>query len=232
MGFLDNFPSQDVVIVHEEDSGSETRTESRGNIQDRKGYFDVSTPVYEGDVVELPDPRGGLRRLLVTSVAINDQGPSLTDVNHIEVTWGKAPPPRVAAIRGLGLEGLHPLVLKASGNLFADGHYSSAILEAFKALEVRVRAMSGLDTSGQDLMARAFDENNPIIRLAIESGQSGQDEQRGLKFVYMGVMVGIRNPKAHEVVNQQDPQRSVEYLAMASILMRRLDDADAASERV
>ena len=63
-------------------------------------------------------------------------------------------------------------------------------------------------------------------------GSPAKMSERGLKFVYMGVMVGIRNPKAHEFVNQQDPQRSLEYLAMASILMRRLDDADAASERV
>lgn len=231
MGFLDDFPSQNVVIVHEEDSGNEVRTDARGNIQDRKGYFDVSTPIYEGDVVELPDPRGGVRRLLVSSVAINDQGPSFADVNHIEVTWGKPPPARVAAIRRLGLEGLHPLILSAGGNLFTDGHYSSAILEAFKALEVRVRRMSELDRSGQDLMARAFDERNPIIRLAVEPGLSGQDEQRGLKFVFMGVMVGVRNPKAHEIVNQQDPQRALEYLAMASILMRRLDDAEGTSER-
>lgn len=226
MGFLDDFPSQNVVIVHKEGSRNEVRTDARGNIQGRKGYFDVSTAIYEGDVVELPDPRGGVRRLLVASVAISDQGPLFADVNHIEVTWGKPPPTRVAGIRRLGFEGLHPLILSAGGNLFTDGHYSSAILEAYKALEVRVRRMSSLDSSGQDLMARAFDERNPIIRLAVEYGQSGQDEQRGLKFVFMGVMVGVRNPKAHEIVNQQDPQRALEYLAMASILMRRLDDAE------
>jgi hypothetical protein len=40
------------------------------------------------------------------------------------------------------------------------------------------------------------------------------------------VAQGIRNPKGHELIGRgDDPQRALEYLALASILMRRLDDA-------
>jgi uncharacterized protein (TIGR02391 family) len=76
-------------------------------------------------------------------------------------------------------------------------------------------------------MARAFDEKNPLINVAVESGRSGEDEQRGFKFLFMGATVGIRNPKGHELVRQEDPQRALEYLAFASVLMRRLDDASS-----
>jgi hypothetical protein len=41
----------------------------------------------------------------------------------------------------------------------------------------------------------------------------------------MGVTQGIRNPKGHELVAQDDPQRALEYLALVSVLFRRLDDA-------
>jgi uncharacterized protein (TIGR02391 family) len=59
----------------------------------------------------------------------------------------------------------------------------------------------------------------------VEGGQSGRDEQEGLRFIFMGVMQGVRNPKGHELVKQDDPERAIEYLGMVSVLVRRLDDA-------
>lgn len=46
-----------------------------------------------------------------------------------------------------------------------------------------------------------------------------------LLLVFMGAIQGIRNPKGHELVGQDDPQRALEYLALVSVLFRRLDDA-------
>lgn len=135
------------------------------------------------------------------------------------------PPPREAAVRRLGIEGLHPEILKASSDLFTDGHYSEAILKAIIALEVRVRAMSGIASLGTDLMGQAFRDVNPPINMKHEQGESGESEQRGFRFLFMGAIAAIRNPKAHELVNLSDPQRALEYLAFASLLMRRLDDA-------
>jgi uncharacterized protein (TIGR02391 family) len=74
-------------------------------------------------------------------------------------------------------------------------------------------------------MTRAFSGSPPPIDLSVETGQSGRDEQEGLRLVFMGALQGIRNPKGHELVKQDDPQRALEYLAMASLLFRRLDDA-------
>ncbi|MEX2623977.1 MAG: TIGR02391 family protein [Acidimicrobiia bacterium] len=61
--------------------------------------------------------------------------------------------------------------------------------------------------------------------MSVELGQSGRDEQEGFRFIFMGVIQGIRNPKGHELVEQGDPQRALEYLALVSVLFRRLDDA-------
>ena len=60
--------------------------------------------------------------------------------------------------------------------------------------------------------------------MGVESGQSGKDEQEGFKLIFMGAIQGIRNPKAHGLVQQENPDRAFEYLAFASLLMHRLDN--------
>jgi uncharacterized protein (TIGR02391 family) len=214
-----------VVIVHHEDTDSEERHEVEAHIQADTGYFPVETRIYEGDIVLVPDARGGTDRRLAAAVKVNDFG--ARDLEHTEVKWGQAPSPHVAAIRRLGLENLHPEVVAVASDLYTDGHYSQSIFEALKALEQRVRSQSRLDISGRELMARAFGADPPPIDLSVESGQSGRDEQEGLRLVFMGLIQGIRNPKGHALVTQDDPQRSLEYLGMISVLFRRLDDAAA-----
>lgn len=219
---LHQLGAEQVTIVHAEGTEEERRVEVQAHVQPETGFFEVDAPIYEGDVVLVSDPRGGVERRLAGTVKIYNVGPS--QVRHTEVTWTKAPV-RLAPTRRLTLEHLHPEIIEASGGLFADGHYASAILEAFKWVELRVRSQSGLRGSGQDLMARAFTGEPPPIDVRVEDGQSGDDEQEGFRFLFMGAVRGIRNPKAHEAISQIDPQRTLEYLGFASILMRRLDDA-------
>jgi uncharacterized protein (TIGR02391 family) len=212
-----------VTIIHAEGTDEERRVQVQAHIQPETGFFDVDALVYDGDIVVVTDPRGGLDRRVAGTVKVFNVGP--IRMRHTEVSWAKAPPNRVAPVRRLTLESLHPHIVAASGELFTDGHYASAILEAFKRVELRVRSQSGLPGSGQDLMARAFAGDPPPIDVRVEGGQSGEDEQEGFRFLFMGAIRGIRNPKAHEAVSQLDPQRTLEYLGFASILMRRLDDA-------
>lgn len=85
----------------------------------------------EGDVVEVPDPRrgpDGVERRLARTVKVNDMGPA--SMRHIAVKWGAAPVARVAAVRRLTFENLHPAVQEAAGALYADGDYESAVSQA------------------------------------------------------------------------------------------------------
>lgn len=93
------------------------------HVQAEKGFFDVDTPIFEGDVVEVADPRRpeGVERRLAAKVKVNNFGPA--DMQHISVTWGRAAPPRVVPVRRLSFENLHSDVQSAAGDLFADGHY-------------------------------------------------------------------------------------------------------------
>lgn len=125
-----------VTIIHLEGTEDETRFETEAMVQPRSGFFDVTTPVYEGDTIEFADPRGGVDRKIAAEVKVNDMGSR--QLRHTEVVWGKAPAPRSAPVRRLALENLHTEVVSAASDLFADGHYESAVSEAFKSLEGRL----------------------------------------------------------------------------------------------
>jgi uncharacterized protein (TIGR02391 family) len=222
------FGTHQVVIIHDEGGQDEHRTVVEAHIQSKVGMFDVDTPIYEGDVVELDDPRGGRQRRLAAEVEINDAPDSgFESMSPISVTWGKAPAVRSAPIRRLLIENLHRHVTQAASDLFNDQHYGSAVSEAFKSLEVRVRDLSQIsDKSGEKLMGAAFGTSSPILDVSMEKGRSGRDEQEGFLALFRGAMLGIRNPKAHELFALEDPQRALEYLGFASLLHRRLDSAE------
>jgi uncharacterized protein (TIGR02391 family) len=100
-----------------------------------------------------------------------------------------------------------------------------AIFEAFKAINNRVKAMTGLDEDDSKLMAHAFADDNPRIILAELSTETGKNVQAGFRLLFMGAVQGIRNPDAHEQFRPLDDEEALEQLAFASMLMRRLDEA-------
>lgn len=61
--------------------------------------------------------------------------------------------------------------------------------------------------------------------MLVETGRSGNDEREGYFYLFRGAMVGIRNPKSHELSHGDDPDEALEMLALASLLHRRLDIA-------
>lgn len=121
------------------------------------------------------------------------------------------------------LEGFHGDVIAAAAALFANQHYEQAIFDAFKAVEVRIRKLTGLQSSGQKLVGAAFGGTPPRIMLTTASGQVGIDEHEGFRLLFLGALQGIRNPKGHAFLPIEDPQACLELLALASLLLRRLD---------
>ncbi len=128
---------------------------------------------------------------------------------------------------------LHPKVKEHSLILFKNGHYTQAIFESVKALNNYVKEKAQiLDKDLSDAMAKAFNENNPVIKLNDLITRSDKDEQEGFKFLYMGAMKGIRNPKAHENIMQKDKNRTLEYLAFISLLFRRAEEGEIKNEKL
>lgn len=118
----------------------------------------------------------------------------------------------------------HKAVVFASKDLFRDGHYSQSIFESCKVLEKSVKKKSRLTLSGMPLMQQAFSANNPILKLNSMSDQSEKDEQLGFMQIYCGVMLGIRDPKGHSIINLKDREKAMEYLSLISLLLRRVDE--------
>ncbi|TWH52621.1 hypothetical protein L612_002000000320 [Rhodococcus rhodochrous J38] len=89
-GFGSNFPQHDVEIIHAAGTPEERRYPVRAMIQSEAGYFDLDTPIYEGDIVELEDPRGGRRQLHVERVDIRDHrnSPDFAWSSNITAYWG------------------------------------------------------------------------------------------------------------------------------------------------
>jgi uncharacterized protein (TIGR02391 family) len=120
----------------------------------------------------------------------------------------------------------HTLVQEHSMPLFRDGYYRQAVFEAFRLVEEHVRKKSGDAQTGTRLMTRVFDPQRPMLRIRPSLSETAQEEQEGFKFLFMGSMLGIRNPKAHSTVKQIDAPRTLQYLAFASLLLKTVDDAE------
>lgn len=128
------------------------------------------------------------------------------------------------------LANLHPQVADAARPFFGVGNRAAAVFEAFKAIELRVRGLLGSAQSGMSLMSSAFDGDPPALCLNEGADPSDIDERRGFAMIFKGSMQGIRNPKAHAPFEELDERRALDYLGLASLLMRRLDDVEARTE--
>jgi uncharacterized protein (TIGR02391 family) len=118
----------------------------------------------------------------------------------------------------------HHKVVESSKSCFIASNYRESILNVFISLTDYIKEKTRLKTDNKDLMAKAFDLDNPVIQLNSLIEQYERDEQEGFRFLYMGAAVGIRNPKAHKLIPQTNPYHTLEYLALASLLFRRIDE--------
>lgn len=120
------------------------------------------------------------------------------------------------------ISNLHPLVQSVASKLFTDEYYRQAILDTYILLVDIVKTKSGRhDLDGVTLMQTVFSPKKPIIKISDDS-----DEQQGFMWMFCGAVMGIRNPKAHRLIQQRDPQRTLEWLSYASVLLRVLDGAE------
>ena len=108
--------------------------------------------------------------------------------------------------------------------LVADGHYTLAVEQAFKYVNNMVKEKSGVtEKDGTDLMFSVFSDKSPVLMLNPLQSQSDKNEQEGYQHIFAGVMMGIRNPRAHQHEILDSPQDAVERLVIANHLLCVLD---------
>lgn len=141
--------------------------------------------------------------------------------------YSEAPGTAISALVPIDLARLHPIVQQTAGQLYKDGHFRQAILDTYIALVEAVKVKSGrYDLDNTPLMQNVFSLKNPIIKVSADS-----DEQMGFMWLFTGAVMGIRNPKAHRLIQQSDPQRALEWLSFASVLLRVLDDSAVSNKQ-
>jgi len=126
----------------------------------------------------------------------------------------------------------HPRVKGVAFQQFESNDFKGAIQNALVEVidQVKIKTghpkkSNGRDLDGDDLMNHVFgcDNQRPKIKFNALKTNLDKAEQRGLMNLFKGI-VGVRDRKAHLNFIQHDPLKTIEYLSLASLLMRLLDE--------
>jgi uncharacterized protein (TIGR02391 family) len=128
-------------------------------------------------------------------------------------------------LRRLYVAQLHPYIAAGCSKLYLNGHYTQAVGEASRAVFEYLRTGSGLALDGVPLAQQAFSVQSPKLKFSDLSDETKRNEQVGFMEMLVGFAKGVRNPLAHTHGRQEEAQKAFEYLVMASLFCRRIDDA-------
>jgi uncharacterized protein (TIGR02391 family) len=116
---------------------------------------------------------------------------------------------------------LHPRLQGQIYGYFAADDLGTAVFEAFKAVEIEVRAAGGYDEKqhGKELMGRAFAIGGPLVKPSDD-----KSDREALSGLFVGALNRFRNPGAHTRRTFQDVLEAMEELMFASRLLRIVDE--------
>lgn len=123
---------------------------------------------------------------------------------------------------------IHPRIAKASLHLLNSADYESAVLKAFRTVEVEIRKQtkSSADDVGMILIRRAFHpENGPLTDSALPKA-----EREALCQYVAGAFGYYKNPCSHRDVDM-DFLSAFERIVVASDLLKIVERAGAAAKR-
>jgi len=115
-------------------------------------------------------------------------------------------------------ETLDPTLAAKVRPAFLVGAYDSAVFEAFKEVEIRVRTLGGYSQKdvGVKLMRKAFKpETGSLI-----DGDQEIGEQQGVCDLFVGAIGSFKNPGSHRDVDFQDPVEVIELITLANLLIK------------
>lgn len=219
-----------VEVVKVKSNGGVDRTAAKAFITGDMVMLPIETDVDEGDQIEYV--QGTKQRTLTLNKVDYAVSPFTgSSLDHIEATYTVGRTRPTTPLPPVTIAGLHPAVSAAAAALLADGHPEQAVFEAFRAVEDRVQQLTNGVASGQGLMAATFAGHPPTLDVTTATGRNARDEQEGFKFLFMGAITALRNPRGHGAAMPDARDETLEYLAVASMLMRRLDLAAARQDR-
>jgi uncharacterized protein (TIGR02391 family) len=125
-------------------------------------------------------------------------------------------------IRGfLREEMLHPLLQGRIYRYFADDDLGTAVFEAFKVVEMEVRAAGHYPEKefGKTLISKAFGPKGPLT-----TPHDDKSDSEALVGLFAGSFSRFRNPGGHTNRSYNDVLEAMEELMLASRLLRIIDE--------
>lgn len=120
-------------------------------------------------------------------------------------------------------ENLDQKLLKNVYPMFLRGDYDTAILQAYKEVEVRVRDKAGLSNNdyGVELIKKAF---NPASGILTDPDPNvPPSEKLALYTLFTGSIGTFKNPNSHRNINLNDPSEAAEIILFANYLLKVID---------
>ena len=119
-------------------------------------------------------------------------------------------------------ENLDPILTRKVKPAFIRGDYDTAVFQAFKEVEVRVRTKAGYTSHniGVQLMRDAFKPGNGP--LADKNSESG--EQQAMSDLFAGAVGKFKNPSSHRNVEYTEPNEVADIIHIANQLLRIVDN--------
>lgn len=181
-------------------------------------------PWYEGSLT-LHELLGSLESLFALIIEEDPLNIQEAEFIHYYFYLQNRIPRKIPRPAVINLFSLHPKIKEHCTKRFSNGQYSDAILAAYKVVLSEIKDITQIyNLDGKKLVEKAFSLEAPIIKLNALATQSDKDEQVGFMLLFSGAAIGIRNPKAHDLVEQDDKYKTLYYLAFASLLLERLDN--------
>lgn len=212
-----------VTITRRNHEGTEKRRGSPARVEGSTIRVPIETDVQAGDHLEHRLPNDEPRRMVVIDAVHPYMNQASTVDDHIELTC--VPSQRATSSRVVA-PALHPAISVAL-SLVDNGRMSEAVFEALRVVEERVRYLAEDSDSGHTLMDTVFGARPPKLNITTTTGQAADDEREGFRLLFTGAILGLRRPFALGGTVPTALDETLEYLALASMLMRRLDRAES-----
>ncbi len=118
---------------------------------------------------------------------------------------------------------LHPIIVQKVWSLFLQGSYDTAVLEAFKQVEIAVRKAGNYNDTdiGVALMRKAFNVDNGNLT---DQNQQ-QAEKQARSDLFAGAIGSYKNPGSHREV-EISGEEAAEVIIFASHLLRIVDSCN------
>ncbi len=128
---------------------------------------------------------------------------------------------------------LHPWVWEGARSMWQSGHFQQAVVDAAKRINAETQNKVGTRSiSETDLTNQAFSDDppkadRPRLRLPEDDdGKTAKSMRRGIRTYAEGCFAAIRNPAAHDDLDEMPQDEALEQLAAFSVLARWIDRAN------